>query len=325
MCDEEEEAWAIFEEFRKPIPKCVAPKSFEGEFFCKCGGLKVIGQDNSPVCTKCGVIESIYVDISPEWTNGVSESGVSKDQSRCGNLASDTELFSTSWGTGTVISTYNAPSYAMRRMARINFHSSMNHKDRALFHAYKDLERAAKDVLLMSDTIVRDAKVLYKKFNQEKLTRGAIRSGIKANCVMYACKLANFPRTTKEVADAFNIPTRDISRTAQMFRETILGETAPPCSPTVTRSIDVVHRLLNSFDLAGNRQIRVKCMKMCRQLDNCTTLMSKTPSSIASVIILLSLGSLTTKQDVCEKCSISMPTLTKIEAIAKAYLEEKPE
>jgi len=60
---------------------------------------------------------------------------------------------------------------------------------------------------------------------------------------------------------------------------------------------------------------------MCRDLDNCPALMSKTPSSIASVVVLLSLGSITSKQDVCEKCNISMPTLTKIEGIAKAYLE----
>jgi transcription initiation factor TFIIIB Brf1 subunit/transcription initiation factor TFIIB len=139
---------------------------------------------------------------------------------------------------------------------------------------------------------------------------------------MYACKLSNIPRTTKEIADAFDIPTRDISRTAQLFKETILGETQKKLS--VTRSADVVHRLLNSFNLGGDRQIRINCIKLCKKLDNCTTLMSKTPSSIASVVILLSLGSLTTKQDVCEKCSISMPTLVKIEALAKAYLEESP-
>jgi len=321
---DEEEAWSIFEQIREPMKNIKNTKS-ENEYYCKCGGVKVFSNGCCPVCTKCGAVESSYIDQSPEWTSGVSEDGVSKDPSRCGNLASDTELFSTAWGTGTVISTYNAPSYAMRRMARINFHSSMNHKDRALFHAYKDLECAAKDSLLLSDVIVRDAKVLYKKFNKEKLTRGAIRSGIKANCVMYACKLASVPRTTKEIADAFDIPTKDISRTAQLFRETILGVTPPPSNPTVTRSIDVLHRLLNSFDINGNKQVRINCIKMCRKLDNCTTLMSKTPSSIASVIILLCLGSITSKQDVCEKCHISMPTLTKIETIAKAYLEENTE
>jgi hypothetical protein len=52
--------------------------------------------------------------------------------------------------------------------------------------------------------------------------------------------------------------------------------------------------------------------------------MGKTPSSIASAVILTVLGPLTTKQEICEKCEISMPTLNKIETLLKAYLEENP-
>jgi transcription initiation factor TFIIIB Brf1 subunit/transcription initiation factor TFIIB len=264
----------------------------------------------------------MYIDESPEWTSGVSESGVSSDPSRCGTLAADTELFSAQWGVGMVINTSYKSSYALRKMARINFHSSMSYKDRALFHAYKDIESAAKDVLSLSDSIVRDSKVMYRKFNEEKLTRGAIRTGIKANCVLYACKLSNIPRTTKEVADAFGIPPKDISRTADIFRETIIGE-VQKASPSVTRSFDIVGRLMNAFKITVDRgKLLVKCRKLCSKLDECPNLMGKTPSSIASVVILLTLESATTKQEVAEKCGVSIPTLTKIENIAKAYLEE---
>jgi transcription initiation factor TFIIIB Brf1 subunit/transcription initiation factor TFIIB len=242
---------------------------------------------------------------------------VSKDPSRCGNLASDTELFSTAWGTGTIISTGYGTSYSSRRMARINFHTSMNHKDRSLFHAYKDIEEAARDDLHLSEKVVRDAKVMYRKFNTEKLTRGAVRLGIKANCVMYACKLSNVPRTTKEIADAFGIPTKDLSRTSHIFRETILNDTQKSL-PTVTKPVDVVHRLLNSFEgVSGD--VRMNCIKMCRSLENCVQLMSKTPNSIASVVILFVLK--LPKTDICEKCGISLPTLVKIETVAKQYLE----
>ena len=77
----------------------------------------------------------------------------------------------------------------------------MNHKDRSLFHAYKDIESAASGVLNLPSTVIRDAKVMYKKFNGEKLTRGAVRTGVKANCVFMACKLAKIPRTTREIAE----------------------------------------------------------------------------------------------------------------------------
>jgi transcription initiation factor TFIIB len=317
-----EEIWLVFDTFRKGQEVDVVKS--EKEFFCKCGGTKVIGTDCLPVCTGCGRVDKVCLDDSPEWTSGVSEGGVSSDPSRCGNLATDTELFSSQWGTGTIISAQYKSSYSMRRMARINFHTSMNHKDRSLFHAYKDIDEAAKQTLNLSDTVVRDAKVMYKKFTGEKLTRGAIRLGIKANCVLYACKLSNFPRTTKEIADAFHIPTKDISRTSHIFRETILSETQKSSS-TITRPVDVINRLMSPFaGVIDKSKTIMTCRKLCKHLEDCVPLMGKTPTSIASVAILLILGSKTTKQEVCENCGISMPTLNKIESLVKSYLEENP-
>jgi transcription initiation factor TFIIB len=320
--DDLDEIWEVFESFRKP--KEVEVTLIKSHYFCDCGGTKVFKDGALPVCTSCGLVDKVDIDDSPEWTSGVSEGGVSSDPSRCGNLATDTELYSSQWGVGTIISAQYRASYSMRRMARINFHSSMNHKDRSLFHAYKDIDEAAKQTLKLSDHIIRDAKVMYRKFTGEKLTRGAIRLGIKANCVLYACKLSNFPRTTKEIADAFGIPTKDISRTSHIFRETILSETQKSTS-TITRPIDVVHRLLNSFSFnAEKSNLTVKCRKLCKHLEECVPLMGKTPTSIASVVILIIFGAQTSKQDVCEKCGISMPTLNKIESIVKIYLEGNP-
>ena len=320
MEDQElDEIWLNFETFRKMEEKPVIKNI--SAYFCPCGGEKMTFTDGLPVCIQCGLVDKMCIDESPEWTSGVSEGGVSSDPSRCGSLATDTELFSSHWGTGTIISAGYTASYSMRRMARINFHTSMNHKDRSLFHAYKDIDDAAKQFLNLTDAVVKDAKVMYRKFNGEKLTRGAIRLGIKANCVLYACKLSNFPRTTKEVADAFGIATKDISRTSNLFRETILSDSQKSKS-TITRPIDVIHRLLTAFTIQNAHTM--KCRKLCKHIEECVPLMGKTPSSIASAVILTVLGPLTTKQEICEKCEISMPTLNKIETLLKAYLEENP-
>jgi transcription initiation factor TFIIIB Brf1 subunit/transcription initiation factor TFIIB len=317
-----DEIWEVFDSFRKSQESELVVNKHD--YFCPCGGAKAFDSGCLPVCTSCGTVDKMYIDDSPEWTSGVSEGGVSSDPSRCGNLASDTELFSSQWGTGTIINAQYKASYTMRRMARINFHTSMNHKDRSLFHAYKDIDEAAKQSLNLSDIVVRDAKLMYRKFTVEKLTRGAIRLGIKANCVLYACKLSNFPRTTKEVADAFGIPTKDISRTSHIFRETILSDIQKSNS-TITRPLDVIHRLLNSFDIHSDKNtLIIKCRKLCKHLEECVPLMGKTPTSIASVVIMMVVGSQTSKQDVCEKCGISMPTLNKIESLVKAYLEDNP-
>jgi transcription initiation factor TFIIIB Brf1 subunit/transcription initiation factor TFIIB len=324
VLSEIDQMWQEFDSFRgiKVVQEGFVPKKSKGFNICACGFAKVTGPDNLPVCLECGLVESMYIDESPEWTSGVDENGVSSDPSRCGNLAVDQDLFSCHWGTGTVISTQYKSSYAMRRMARINFHSSMNHKDRSLFHAYKDIDEAANKALNLSDTVIKDAKMMYRKFNGAKLTRGAIRLGIKANCVLYACKLSNFSKTTKDVADAFGIPTKDISRTSNIFRETILSD-AQKSNTKITRPADVINNLLNVFNISDGR-LRMKCVKMCKHLEECVPLMGKTPTSIASIVILMVLGEKTSKPDICTKCNISMPTLNKIEALAKAYLEENP-
>tara|TARA_B110000977_G_scaffold201179_1_gene294582 strand:+ start:4158 stop:4964 length:807 start_codon:yes stop_codon:yes gene_type:complete len=266
-------------------------------------------------------MDSQYVDDGPEWVSCVGEDGTVKDGARCG-MPQDLDLFSEKWGTGTIISTRGA-SYAMRRVAMINFHSSMNHRDRALFHAYKDIDSAAITNLSLPTSVVRDAKVMWRKFTGDKLTRGAVRKGIKANCVLYACKLNKVSRTTKEIADAFNVPTRDISRTAQLFKETIIPTKATE-GPKITTPHDVIHRLLNAFDIPDKRPVRMKCLRMADTVQSCIPLMGKTPTSIATVIIYKVLGNQYSKSEVCEKCNVSAPTVNKIETIINKYLESKP-
>ncbi len=256
------------------------------------------------------------IDDRPEWTSGVTEDGKVNDPSRCSAPNVNPELFSQDWGKGTIITTNKASSYSNKRMAKINFHQSMNHKDRSLFHAYKDIDEAC---YRLPDTVVKDAKMMYKKFNEKKLTRGAVRTGIKANCVLFACRMSKIPRTTKEISDMFSIQPKDLSRTSQMFKEVMLGKTT---NTYTTLPHDVMQRLLNSFDVS--REERLKCNNMCSRLETCSDLMSKTPNSVASVIIYMVLKHRVNKNEINEKCVVSIPTINKIENIIKKYLEDKP-
>ena len=304
---------AIWSDVDRLLNKPTVRKSINTHI-CKCGGVKVFTKEGMPVCSSCGVIQEHYIDDGPEWTSGVTEDGKVKDASRCGNPNPNPELFSDAWGKGTVISTKNTSNYENKRMAKINFHQSMNHTDRSLFHAYRDIDEACH---ALPDNVLKDAKMMYRKFNVEKLTRGAVRLGIKANCVLYACRLSNIPRTTKEIADMFGIQSKDISRTTQMFKDTLLGNTK---KNYVTKPFNVMQRLLNSFEVT--REQRLECNKMCSKLEDCADLMSKTPNSVASVIIYIVMDGSVSKNTISDKCSVSIPTINKIENIIKRYLEE---
>jgi transcription initiation factor TFIIB len=306
---------AIWSDLDQLLPKEIEQKPVNNYICRECSGTKIISPEGLPTCSECGLVEDNFVDDSAEWTSGITDDGRVNDPARCGNPNANPELFSQNWGKGTIISTKRSSTYENKRMAKINFHMSMNHKDRSLFHAYRDIDEACHT---LPETVLKDAKMMYRKFNDEKLTRGAVRLGIKANCVLYACRLAHFPRTTKEIADMFGIQSKDISRTTQMFKDTIMGKTE---KNYVTKAFDVMQRLLNSFEVS--REERYKCNKMCSATDDCVELMSKTPNSVASAIIYIVLSPGVTKSEVCEKCSVSVPTLNKIENIIKKHLEVK--
>jgi transcription initiation factor TFIIIB Brf1 subunit/transcription initiation factor TFIIB len=280
-----------------------------------CNEQKVITREGM-VCTGCGLVDSIFIDDTAEWTSGMSEDGRVSDPSRCNIPTTNHELFSDAWGKGTVIETRHSSKYEMKRMAKINFHSSMNHRDRSLFHAYKDIDEACRD---FPDSILKDAKTLYKKFNEGKLTRGAVRSGIKANCVLYACRLSNLPRTTEEISTLFGIHSKDMSRTTDMFMRVIDDEKTE--KNYVTKPYNIMQRLLNNFD--ASRDERILCNKKCGDVEACVDLMSKSPKSVAAAVIFLVLNARVSKSEVCEKCSVSVPTLNKIAVIIKRYLEDK--
>ena len=288
-------------EDKKPVPI----------HFCReCSGVKVISPEGLPVCSECGLVEDNFIDDTAEWTSGMTSDGKVNDPSRCANPNANADLFSDTWGKGTIIK--GNSTFEHKRMAKINFHMQMNHKDRALYHVYRDIDEACHT---LPECVRKDAKHMYKKFNEEKLTRGAVRLGIKANCVLYACRLAKHPRTTKEIADMFGIQSRDISRTTQMFKENIEGETK---KNYVTKAFDVLQRLLNNFEVT--REERLECIKLCDKTDDCVHLMSKNPNSVASAIIYIVIGHRVPKHETCEKCSVSVPTLNKIETLVRKHL-----
>lgn len=103
-----------------------------------------------------------------------------------------------------------------------------------------------------------------------------------------------------------------------MFKDTIMGVTE---KNYVTKAFDVMTRLLNSFDVDWKE--RVACNKMCNAMDDCVELMSKTPNSVASAIIYRVIGHRVTKSELCERCTVSIPTLNKIDVLIKKHLEAK--
>ena len=126
----------------------------------ECSGVKIYSPEGLPTCSECGLVDDRFIDDTAEWTSGITDDGRLMIQSRCGNPNANPRAVFTKLGEGDVISTQRSSTYENKRMAKINFHMSMNHKDRSLFHAYRDIDEACHT---LPDRILKDAKMMYQK------------------------------------------------------------------------------------------------------------------------------------------------------------------
>lgn len=313
MC-ELDHIWSDFELCR-PRPEPELKIRAHADYMCEhCGGQRQYTVfDDLPVCIDCGRVDYEFVSEEPEWRSGGDE--CKADPSRVGAPV-NTDHFSAAWGASTIMSVAKQAPYQQKRLAMINLHNSMNHKDRALFHAYQDLDKVGKQILGLPDSVMYQVKIKYKAFNEAVLTRGAVRSGIKANCVFQACREAGVARTTKEIADAFGIPARDLSRTFDMYQEQM-----PETEVHVTGSANLIPRFFNDITcvpMDHRGRIKMKITKVCKEMEECVELQGRTPKAVAAAImfsVLKECGFGPDKNELCRICGVSAPTLTKIEAL----------
>jgi transcription initiation factor TFIIIB Brf1 subunit/transcription initiation factor TFIIB len=309
--------WAAFDELRAPL--IGSQPAARPDWECGCGGLKIFNSDGLPTCSDCGRADYSYVSDEPEWRGGMDDDGAVSDPSRVG-APTNLDHFSAAWNTGTIMTVKSSAAGSMKRLARINFHTSMNHKDRSLFHSYADMDRVGKQILSLPDNVMYAAKIKYRHFSESTLTRGAIRVGVKANCIFQACKEFGVARTTQEIAAAFEIPVRDMARTTEIFLDQV-----PEAKVTVTTPSDLIARFWNSVtnvNESDRGRLKMRIISTCKKLEDSSGLQGRTPKAVACAVMWTFLKEKgVTKAELCKICDVSVPTLTKLEAIVMKDLK----
>ena len=313
----EDHLWDAFRQARESPPEEEAPS--KNQWICDCGGVRTFNTDGMPVCIECGVSDDAFISDEPEWRGGMDADGVVSDPSRVGAPV-NLDHFSDGWNTGSIMTVRPSGTWANKRLARINFHLSMNHRDRSLFHAYVEMDRVGKEKLSIPDCVMYQAKIKYKHFSEQTLTRGAVRVGVKANCIFQACKEAGVSRTTREIAEAFEIPVKDVARTSDTFLEQ-----NPDQQVVVTSPGDLIPRFFNEVtEVPAPDRGRTKCQMVakCKELEECAQLQGRTPKAVAATVMFIMLNKQwgVTKQQLAAICGVSAPTITKLEAIVLKHL-----
>lgn len=270
-----------------------------------CGGGLMMNHETDMVCMECGIVDTSggRIDQGADWSSGVTDEG-SKDGSRVGMAPNP--LYN-SWGNGSKIAKTKGMTVQQKRMAKIDFHLSSNHKDRALHQSYLDIQESCA-LLGISTSTVELAKGFYKRISTQGITRGTVRVGMKANCVYYACKREGVPRTLHEIAGAFGIEPKDISRVSNKFRDRLDSQDT---EERVTMASDMIPRLMNDIQPMSSGKTTYGIVNLCKRIERMSDFMGKVSGGVAGACILYALEDADIEK-VKDATGVSKITLTKL-------------
>jgi len=204
------ELWNIFnnevENENKPvIPlECMYQSSGNREFCERCETNLAFSDEGFLTCRnpKCGIIYRDIVDQSAEWRYYGADDNQNSDPTRCG-MPINPLLEESSYGCKVLC--VGSMSYEMRKIRRYTEWQSMPYKEKSQYDEFQIITNMAQNAGIPK-MIIDDATRYHKKISEYELTfRGDNRDGIIAASIYISCRINNFPRTAKEIANIFHL------------------------------------------------------------------------------------------------------------------------
>lgn len=290
----------------EPKKNAVDPK--EEPYCCDNQNIVVDHINGMFVCNSCGcVTDDTLIDQSAEWNFGPDDAMFGKDPSRCGCPINP--LLEKSSMATTISRTKGAKNWLMIKLHQQN---SMDYVERARYHIFEKIARMAQRQELAGQ-IVEDAKAMYKTISEQKLSRGNVRLGLLACCIMHACKLAKVPRSAKEIAEMCEIDISVLNNATKIFY-TIIPDIV---QESHVGPDDLIIRFCNCLGLEKSEEKTL--VRRVRELYNehrdSHFLVGKTPSAITSAFVYKALSEIkenVNKKFLCQQHKISVVTLNKI-------------
>lgn len=260
------------------------------------------------VCNACGVVnDHELIDEGAEWNSGFDDA---KNPSRCGcpiNPLLERSSMSTMIGKGG-----GQKFWLMRKIHQQN---SMDYIERSRWHVFESITRCCEKGNI-SPKICELAKEYYKSISEKKLSRGGIRKGLIACCIMFACKENNVSRSSKEISIICGVDVSKINHASKLFQELINIDK----STQHTQPNDLIIRFCCCLNLETKEQYKIanQVQIFSDSINEAKILIGKTPSAVTSAmiyIILIQNGHSINKRLLVKQHGISIVTLNKIVTI----------
>ena len=270
-------------------------------FNCDVDG-DVVLADGNYICRCCNTLVERFMDMQAEWRYYGCEDSKTNDPTRCGMPVND--LLPNS-SLGSIISNQTNESYDMKLIRKYHMWNSMTYKERSLYNIFDNITvNAANNGIPTS--IIEEAKALYKKLSESKISRGENRNGLIASSIYMSCKSNKVPRSTKEIAKIFNLKLTTMTKGCKKFQDIMNMNLDSSCPG------DFIQRFGSKLSIG--KEIIDLCKHVVSKADDLNIVSENTPPSIAAASIYLcnivcSLG--IQKKDLATICEISQVTLTK--------------
>ena len=269
-----------------------------------CNSIDFTLVDGNYICKKCNSVQEKFIDNQAEWRYYGHEDSKTTDPTRCGMPANDLlpEL-----SLGSVIGTDfgSKNSYEMYKIRKYQRWNSTSYKERSLYNIIDNISLQASNSGI-SQSIIEEAKVLYKELSELKISRGTNRNGLIASSIYMSCKVNKVPRSAKEIAKIFNINITTMTKGCKKFHD--IMKTNMIC----TKPEDFIMRFCSNLNLE-DKYIDL-CLHIIDKSDEYSIVSESAPPSIATGTIFLvsNLCKLDiTKKIISKQCDISEVTINK--------------
>ena len=173
------------------------------DYCTECKTVLFIGDDGFLTCPneKCGIIYKDNLDQSAEWRFYGNDDSHSSDPTRCG-MPINPLLKESSYSCKVLCP--GKTSYEMHKIKRYTDWQSMPYKEKSQYDEFKLITIISQNAGIPK-MIIDDAMRFHKQISEAKTFRGLNRDGIIAASIYVSCRVNNFPRTAKEIADIFTL------------------------------------------------------------------------------------------------------------------------
>ena len=313
--------WNVFDneivnENKKVVPlECIYGSS--GREMCeRCESILAFSDEGFLTCTNshCGIIYKDLVDQSAEWRYYGADDNQNGDPTRCG-MPINPLLEESSYGCKVMC---NGPmSYEMRKIRRYTEWVAMPYKEKSQYDEFQIISTMANHAG-MPTMIINDALRYHKKISECEFSfRGDNRDGIIAASIYISCRINNFPRTAKEIANIFHLDVTSATKGCKNALEIINNlekdmDNKEKTNFGRTKPEAFIERFCSKLNI--NNELTKLCQFISMKIEKNNIMPENTPHSIAAGIVYFIsqiCGLNVNKRDIKNVSEISEVTINK--------------